>query len=293
MKKLTQSLLLSSLVFGCLGTIAAQEKSEGMHQPPKVLNVLREYTKPGKNGMSHEKTEAAFVQAMTAAKFPTHYLAVDSLSGKPRTLFLTAYDSFEAMEKDIKAVEKNASLLAALDHAGVVDGELLSDTDSSDLAYREDLSLRGGTDIPHMRYFEISLFHIKPGHDKDWEELVKMYQKAFENMPDVHWATYEAVYGQQDNTFVIFNPMKSASEIDKGFANGKAFEAAMGEEGMKKLRELTAATIESSQTNLFAFNPRMSYVGEDWIKADPDFWKPKAAHAAIKKEKEEKSESKQ
>jgi hypothetical protein len=292
MRTFTQYLLLSSLVFGCLGTIAAQEKSEGMHQPPKVLNVLREYTKPGKNGMSHEKTEAAFVQAMTAAKFPTHYLAVDSLSGKPRTLFLTAYDSFEAMEKDIKAVEKNTSLLAALDHAGVVDGELLSDTDSTDLAYREDLSLRGGTDIPHMRYFEISLFHIKPGHDKDWEELVKMYQKAFEKISDVHWATYEAVYGQADNTFIIFNPMKSASEIDKGFANGKAFEAAMGEEGMKKLRELTAATIESSQTNLFAFNPRMSYVGEDWIRADPDFWKPKAMHAAMKKEKEEKSETK-
>ena len=68
----------------------------------------------------------------------------------------------------------------------------------------------------------------------------------------------------------------------------------MGEEGMKKLRELTAATIESSQTNLFAFNPRMSYVGDDWIKADPDFWKPKPAHAAMKKEekKEEKSETK-
>jgi hypothetical protein len=292
MRRLTQSLLLLSLALGCLGTVAAQEKSEGMHQPPKVLNVLREYTKPGKNGVSHEKTEAAFVQALTAAKWPSHYLAVDSMSGKPRTLFLTAYDSFEAMEKDMKSFEKNAALSAAVDHAGVVDGELLSDTDSSDLAYREDLSLRGGTDIPHMRYFEISLFHIKPGHDKDWEELVKMYQKAFENMPDVHWATYEAVYGQPDNTFIIFNPMKSASEIDKGFANGKAFEAAMGEEGMKKLRELTAATIESSQTNLFAFNPRMSYVGEDWIKADPDFWKPKAAHAAMKKEKEEKSETK-
>jgi len=291
MKRLTEYLLISSLLFGCLGTIAAQEK-EGIHQPPKVLNVLREFTKPGKAGMSHEKTEAAFVQELTAAKWPTHYLAVDSMSGKPRTLFLTAYDSFEAMEKDIKAFEKNTALLATLDHAGVVDGELLSDTDSSDLAYREDLSLRGGTDIPHMRYFEISLFHIKPGHDKDWEELVKMYQTAFEKIPDVHWATYEAVYGQADNTFVIFNPMKSASEIDKGFANGKTFEAAMGEEGMKKLRELTAATIESSQTNLFAFNPRMSYVGEDWIKADPDFWKPKAAHAAMKKEKEEKSETK-
>lgn len=292
MKRLAEYLLLSSLVFGCLGTIAAQEKdkSEGMHSPPKVLNIMREFTKPGKNGMSHEKTEAAFVQAMSAAKWPTHYLAVDSMSGKPRTLFLTAFDSFEAMEKEAKAFEKNPTLAAAMDHASVIDGELLSDTDSGDFAYREDLSLRGGTDIPHMRYFEISLFHIKPGHDKDWETLVKMYQNAFEKIPDVHWAMYQAVYGQPDNSFVIFNPMKSLSEVDRGFAQGKAFEAAMGEEGMKKLRELTAETIESSQTNLFSFDPKMSYIGEDWIKADPEFWKPKAMHPGMKKE--EKSETK-
>jgi hypothetical protein len=39
----------------------------------------------------------------------------------------------------------------------------------------------------------------------------------------------------------------------------------------------------------------MSYIDEDWIKADPDFWKPKAAHAAAKKEdkKAEKPEAKQ
>lgn len=289
MKRFTQHLLISSLLFGCLGTIAAQEKSEGMHQPPKVLNIIREFTKPGKNGMSHEKTEAAFVQAMSAAKSPNHYLAVDSMSGKPRSLFLTAFDSFEAMEKEEKAFEKNAALAAAVDHAGVVDGELLSDTDMTDAVYREDLSLRGGTDIPHMRYFEISLFHIKPGHDKDWETLVKMYQTAFEKIPEVHWAMYEAIYGQPDNTFIIFNPMKSASEIDRGFAQGKAFEAAMGDDGMKKFRELTAATVESSQTNLFSFNPRMSYVDEGWVKADPDFWKPKAAHAAMKKEEKSKA----
>ena len=201
MNRLTGYLLSSSLLFGCLGTIAAQENSQGMHQPPKVINILREYTKPGKAGLSHEKTEAAFVQELAAAKWPAHYLAVDSMSGKPRTLFITAYDSFEAMEKDMKAVEKNASLSAKLDHAGVVDGELLSDVDASDFAYREDLSLRGGTDIPHMRYFEISVFRVKPGHDKDWEALVKMYQTAFEKIPDVHWATYQSVYGQPDGTY--------------------------------------------------------------------------------------------
>jgi hypothetical protein len=291
MNRLTRYLLSSSLLFGCLGTIAAQETSSGIHNPPKVLNILREFTKPGKNGMSHEKTESAFIKAMTAAKSPSHYLAVDSLSGKPRSLFLTGFDSFEAMEKEERDVEKSPAFMAALDHAGVVDGELLSDTDSGDFAFREDLSLRPAVDIAHMRFFEISLFHLKPGHDKDWEKLVKMYQSGFEKMHDVHWAMYEAVYGQQDGTFVIFNPMKSLAEVDRNFPNGKQFEEAMGEDGMKKLSELTAATIDSSQTNLFEFNPRISYVSEDWIKANPDFWKPKPA-AAAKSKKEEKPEAK-
>ncbi len=293
MKRLTEYLLFTSLVLGCLGTVAAQEEPAGMHQPPKVLNIIREFTKPGKAGMSHEKTEAAFVQTLRNAKWPSHYIAVDSLSGKPRSLFITGFPSFEAMEKDAKAVEKNPALAAALDKAGVVDGELLSDTDGGDFAYRDDLSLHtASVDIPHMRYFEISLFHIKPGHDKDWEAIVKMYQHGFEKNADVHWAMYETVYGQPDGTFVIFNPMKSATEIDKGFAAGKEFEAAMGEEGMKKLRELSAATIDSSQTNLFAFNPRMSYVGDDYIKADPDFWKPKPAHAAASNKEEKPAEKK-
>ena len=46
---------------------------------------------------------------------------------------------------------------------------------------------------------------------------------------------------------------------------------------MKKLGELEAAAVESRQTNLFAFNPRMSYPPDAWVNADPDFWKPKPA----------------
>jgi hypothetical protein len=29
-------------------------------------------------------------------------------------------------------------------------------------------------------------------------------------------------------------------------------------------------------------NPKQSYVSDDWIKADPGFWKPKAAMPAAK-----------
>ena len=161
----------------------------------------------------------------------------------------------------------------------MADGELLSDADAGAFRYREEYSLRAGSDIPHMRYFEISLFHVLPGHEKDWDSLVKMYIAGYEKIPEVHWATYETVYGQQNGAYVVFTPMKSATEIDRGFGQGKQFEAAMGEDGMKKLSELSAAAIESSQTNLFMFNPRMSYVSDEWVKADPEFWAPKPAHA--------------
>jgi hypothetical protein len=267
-----------------MGIAAAQETTP----PPKVLTVMREFIKPGKGGALHEKSESAFVQAMTRAKWPTHYLAVSSLSGKPRALFFTGYDSFEAWEKDAQATEKNATLSAALDRAALADGDLLSDYDASALVFREDYSLRAAFDIPHMRYFEISLYRVRPGHDKDWDSLVKMVMAAYEKIPDVHWATYQAVYGQEGGTYVVFNPMKSASEVDQSFAQDKKFEAAMGEDGMKKFSDLLAAAVESSQHNLFVFSPKMSYVADEWIKADPDFWKPKASAAAAPKKAEEK-----
>jgi hypothetical protein len=277
MKKLTLLLLGPYLLLGGLGTVAAQEMSHDTMSPPKVLTITREFVKPGKGGMTHEKAESAFVQAFAHAKWPTHYLAVDSLSGKSRALFLSGYDSFEAWEKDVQAVAKNATLSAALDRAAGADGALLDGVDGGAFAYREEYSLRSQSDIPHMRYFEIAVFHVRPGHEKDWRDLVKMVTTAYEKIPDAHWVTYEAIYGSPGGTFIVFTPMKSAAEIDRAFAQGKQFEAAMGEDGMTKLSELSAAAMESTESNLFAFNPRMSYVSDDWIKADPDYWKPKMA----------------
>ena len=284
MKRMTGLLLGSYLLIGGLGIAMAQDAVP----PPKVLSIQREFLKPGKGGALHEKMESAFVQGMTRAKWPTHYLAVNSLSGKSRALFLTGYDSFAAWEKDNMAEQNNAVLAAAMDRATVADGDLLSDFDASALIYRDDYSLRSAVDIAHSRYFEISLYRVRPGHSQDWDALVKMVIAAYQKIPDSHWATYEAVYGQEGGTYVVFVAMKSASEIDQSFGDSsKKFLAAMGEDGLKKFSELEAAAIESSQHNWFVFNPKMSYPADEWVKADPDFWKPKASPAAAPKKKME------
>jgi hypothetical protein len=289
MKKFGCSLLAVSFLSAFAGIVSAQEKS---YPPPKVLLIMREYTKPGKAGAVHDKAESAFVQAFARAKWSTtHYFGMTSLSGKSRALFFTPYESFEAWEKDVQAIEKNAALSAALDRATAADGELLDSSDQGIFVYREDFSLRAPVDIPHMRYMDIGVFRVKPGRDKEWSDGVKMVLAASEKSdPQAHWACYESAYGAPGSTFLFITPLKSASEIDHSLQQGKQFADAMGEDGMKKLSDLSVASIESSESNVFAFNPRMSYVPEEWIKADPDFWKTKPAGAPAAKPAEDKKE---
>ncbi len=96
----------------------------------------------------------------------------------------------------------------------------------------------------------------------------------------LNWATFESYYGADNGgRYIAVSKMTSLSEDDASMGDDKKFAAAMGADGMKKVRELTAACVESQQTNLFSFNPKMSYPDDAWVKADP-FWTPKAAAAA-------------
>ena len=75
MKSIASCLLGATLLSAGLSLAVAQEAPEGTTPPPKVLVIDREFTKPGKSGAVHEKSESAFVQAFARAKWPTHYFA--------------------------------------------------------------------------------------------------------------------------------------------------------------------------------------------------------------------------
>jgi hypothetical protein len=276
MNKLSRFLLGLSLVLTCSCITAAQEKSQANPSIPRVLQITREFTKPGKAGFVHDASESAFVQAMARAKWPTHYLGMTSLSGKQRALFLTSFASFEAWEKDNAAVQKNSTLAPAIEAASVADGAQLDSIDHAVFGFNDEMSLRPLADLSQMRYMEVSLYHVRPGHGREWNEAVKMVKAAYEKgVPGSHWGMFEQVYGGDGGSYLVLTARKTLAEVDHGFqVENKQFETAMGADGMKKLDELVAASVESDQHQLFAFNPHMSYVAEEWVKADPDFWKP-------------------
>lgn len=283
---------LMGLSFAAMGSAftSAQEASEpGMTGPPAVIQVQREFIKPGKAGALHDRSESNFVQAMSHAKWPTHYFALTSMSGPSRALYFVGYPSFEAWEKDNKAMEQNAELSAAFDRAAQSDGDLLSSSDQVVLQYDSDLSYHAPAGLGNVRYLEITVFKVHPGHGMDFRTLTKMYvdgvQKA--GMEDANWATFEMAYGGGDE-YVVISTDKSMADIDKGNADGKKFRDAIGEEGMKKFSELEAASVESVDSELFAINPRQSYPPQEWIDQDPSFWNAKPVMASAAKPGAEK-----
>jgi hypothetical protein len=267
-------LLLVGLVSGVTARVSAQDKVIAASQ--KILTIQREYTKPGKEGAAHEKSESAFAQAMAGAKATDYYYALSSLSGRPRVLFLSTYPSFAAIEEERKKVNGNVSLSAELDRANEADGDLLAETNSSMWLRRDDLSFNQGFRVG-ARYESISQFFVRPGHLSEWEELVKLVIDAYKKgAPDAHWGTYEKLYGSEGaSAFLVITTLRSGEEIDADFAREPKFIAALGPEGLKKLETLEASCVESRQNNLFRIAPKMSYPPPALVQAEPDFWTPK------------------
>lgn len=278
--KFTPVLCLTLALAG-IGVAAAQDSSD--MKPPAVIQINREWLKPGKGGAMHDKSEAAFINLMNKGKLQGHYIALNSMTGKPRALYMTRYPSFEAWENDNKIFEKNASLGAELDRDIVADSELLEGMDSAALVYNEGLSFHPRPDFSHARYYELTAFKVRLGHEKEWRESTKMYKEAMEKAgSSQHWGMYELMYGGEAGTYIALTHRASLAEIDSERAESKkVMEAMGGEENAAKLDQMFAAAVESVRTELFAINPKQSYVDEATMKADADFWKPKAPKAAV------------
>ena len=279
---------VGSIVLGALGgallfplsnplcpALHAQEEDG----PPKVLVLQREFLKPGKGGMTHDRSEAAFVNAFSSGEPKVHYIAMDSLSGPSRSIFLQAFNSLADWEKEQAAMSANKQMAAAVDQAQLMDGDLLSSYDSAVMVYRPNMSLNKGH-VKGTRYFEVSQYVVKPGHRHDFEELARTYADAYRKAsPNESWDCFEVIYGGRmagsgaGSTFVVMHLMGSLSEADASMQMSDRIASSMSPDDMKHAAELSAAAIDSESTNLFAINPRMSSPTAKWVKDDPDFWK--------------------
>jgi hypothetical protein len=272
MKKLS---LYSTLLVSLVAFPLRAAESPGPNPPPKVLQIYREEVKAGK-GAAHVKVEKSFVAAMARTNWPTHYLAMTAVTGPSEAWFLTGHPSFAAWEKDRDDTDKNTALTAELDRLIEKDGELLTNGRSLVAFLREDLSAGGPVDIAKMRYFRLLTFRVRPGHESDFQDAVKIVRSAYEKAKiELPWAVYQISGGMPGPTFMILFPMKSMSEIDASIARAGAIREAAGPENEKALAKLASDGYATVESNVFAFSPAMSYPSKEFVARDPEFWTPK------------------
>ncbi|HUA00059.1 MAG TPA: hypothetical protein VMB02_06995 [Candidatus Aquilonibacter sp.] len=278
-----KKILIAAMVVAWLGggavKLYAQDEAVA---PPKVLLIDREAVKLGQS-RAHEKSEEAFVRAAESVKLPTHYLAATTLSGPSEAFFLIGFDSYAQWGEDEKWGDqpKIEALLGGLMEK---DSDFLTAADQVVATYNDKWSYQPNVDLSSMRFMEMETIVRRPGHDKEWEDLIALYQATAAKVNlDEHDVFYESHYGAQNGTVYIFTPRKSYADLDASMEAGKGFDAALGPDGMKKWSELIEATVESDSAQLLEFSPTMSYAPEAWVKADPTFWKPKPAAAVAPK----------
>jgi len=271
-----------ALCMGSLSAVVSKAQDNPMAGPPKVLYTQREYVKPGK-GMAHLKSEAAIASAMGAAKSPLYALALSSITGEPRVVFLSGYDNMADVETTYMSAMKLAGLESKLTAMNETDGALLDSEASSLWRLREDLSSKSPLNIADMRMMQLVQVETKPGYGVEFEKVAKRVIAAWAKAdPSYSAAIYEMAYGHATGpVFLVLLPMKSMAFLDKIHDEHDAFVKALGEEDLKSDLEIARTAYASSQSNLFVFSPRMSYVPDGWVKADPMFWNPKPKAMAM------------
>ena len=243
-----------------------------------VLSIYRESVKAGK-GPAHDAHETAWAGALVAAKSPNRFIAATALTGPSEIWYIAAYPGWADLEKANATAISNPALAAIQKQYVPAESEYLNDARQMTLRPRAELSYGGPGDLPNTRYLSVTRISVRPGHTAEFEEARKMIKAAHEaaKLTD-HFSVWESTSGALGSTFYTFVARKTLAELDSAAAlHGAAYTAALGgEEGQKKLAALIGGAVVNQETDHFEFTPSQSVPPDEWVTANPGFWKRKA-----------------
>lgn len=253
--------------------------------PPSILRIFQEVIKPGMEA-AHELVESAYVKAFRGANWKSYYFAMSAISGPAESWFISGFDSFDAWEKDNERLSRAPLLTSELNRIDQQDAQFRLGQHSVIAQYLEELSYRPDIAIQQQRYMTVKAVRVRPDQYSDFEEARRIVRTAYEKANiDEHWLVYRAIAGEADGTYFIFFPMKSLNQADANRdVYGKAYEHTLDEHNARRLQALASGITLNAETHIYAFNPRLSYVSAEFVKADPGFWTPrKPAPTAAKR----------
>jgi hypothetical protein len=273
MRKTVLSLALVALGAGSAAPVLAQG---GMPtSQPKFVHIFRERIKAGRSA-EHSQWEAGWPAAFEKAKSPYHYIALQSITGPTEVLYVVPLASQAAWGEMTAAEEKDPALAAELERLGKGDAEFRAEESAMQAVAMPHLSHGAFPPPGKMKFYEITTFEIRPGHEAAWEAATKAYKAAAaRSAPNASWRTYAVVAGAASGTYLVFSSAGSFAEFDRMTAEGEAIMKGATPEEMGTLDKFMKESVLGVSTNRYRLDPRQSYVDAATKALEPDFWAKK------------------
>jgi hypothetical protein len=261
-------------LFACFTPVVASAQSLPTTQP-NMISIVREDVKLGRD-VDHQRIESGWPAAYEKAKSPDYYLALVSTTGRPTAWYVTAHESHKAMGDSMKREDADAVLTAELARLQRADADVISGVDRLQAVARKDLSFGAYPDIAKERFFEITIFRTRPGHEQQFEAAAKAFGAATKRAGTyAAYRVYEVIAGIPGPTYLVFSSVSAFADFDQAMSDGdKAMKGASPDE-LATLQKYMLEGAVNVETQRFRVDPVQSYVPKETRAQDPAFWIPK------------------
>jgi len=242
---------------------------------PNLIQIIREEVKVG-HAAEHLKVETGWPAAFEKAKSPYYSLALVALTGATEAWFVVPYESHAAMADEMKRSSDDPVLAAELARLSRADAEHITSVRSIHATARKDLSHGTFPEIAKQRFFEVTIFRVRPGHQATFAAAAKAYgAAASRTAPGTNFRIYEVIAGMPAPAYLIFTSTTSFGDFDKVLAGGEATMKGLTADERAALDKFGKEALVNEETHRFRVDPEMSYVPKEVRAADPAFWLPK------------------
>ncbi len=250
------------------GILSSAAFGQSLTDVPPIVQLVRN---PGTGG--------APVRDYANARAALNVIGMAAVTGPHETWLVEAHTSFASVEDLDQRISALAPVRAANGASEPLQDDVLAPSRTMLAQYRANWSYRPDQAIrmfPKARYFQISLFRIRPGTEAEFGELIRLRRATADavnlDRPDL---AYQVISGAPAGTLVFLAPITSLRSFDEGVNPVPVFAEGLANARAKDGSKLASETEISREHLLFRVEPRMSYVSGDFADMDPQFWRGK------------------
>jgi hypothetical protein len=280
-----------ALGFSVPAQTTAQENAPTAHSagsPPRYINAVHERLKPGRDA-AYDGMLSIIRDDYERFNIAAYWIEMKSITGPNEGFALNLGDSFGDLEKMGAGMAAGVAAHPELD--GLQDRLLAENVTSVSnfIAERVDaLGSRAATiNFAKMRMLQVTVFHIRPGHEAEFAEAAKSIASAYEKAAgSPAWVMYAVHSGAPVPCYLMLTALSSLKDEDDAAARRAPAMEVAGAATQQRLQEIARSAYDSIETNIYVVNAMLSHMPRDFTAEDPGYWMPKTAPVAVAKDKQ-------